>query len=221
MCSRFVQHLSPRAYAQVYGVSLAAPLPNAPARWNVAPTDDALVVRRHPDDGDLRLSVLRWGLVPVWSKDARGAARLINARAETIAEKPSFRDAWRKRRRCVVPADGFYEWSPGPTGKVPHFITLADGTGMALAGLWEGWKDPASGEWLRTFTLLTCAANPMMAELHERMPVILDPADIARFLDDPDPRDLLAPYPADAMAHQAVEPAEAKPGAEIPSRAKN
>lgn len=220
MCARFVQHLSPRLYAQVYGVALDAPLPNAPGRWTVAPTDDALVLRRHPEHGDLRLSLLRWGLVPVWSRDTRGAAKLINARAETVTDKPSFRDAWRKRRRCVVPAEGFYEWAKGPSGKVPHFITRKDGAGLALAGLWEGWKDPASGEWLRTFTLLTCAANPMMAELHDRMPVILAPADIARFLDEADPRDLLAPFPADAMTHQAVDPAEAKPGAEIPPRAK-
>ena len=218
MCSRFVQHLSPRAYAEIYGVGLDAPLPNAPARWNVAPTDSALVLRRHPQSGALALSLLRWGLVPVWSKDASGAAKLINARAETVTEKPSFRDAWAKRRRCVVPADGFYEWTPGPAGKVPHFITLSGGAGMALAGLWEGWKDPASGEWLRTFTLLTCAANAAMAPLHARMPVILAHADIARFLDDPDPRDLLAPSPA-ALDHHPVDPAEAKPGAAAPARA--
>lgn len=221
MCSRFVQNLPPRAYAEHYGVGLDVPLPNAPVRWTVAPTDDALVLRRHPEAGDLRLSLLRWGLVPVWSRDARGAARLINARAETIAEKPSFRGAWHQRRRCVVPADGFYEWATGPAGKVPHFIFLRGGAGMALAGLWEGWKDPASGEWLRTFTLVTCAANPVMAELHARMPVILHSADIPRYLGDPDPRDLLVPYPADAMAHHAVDPAEAKPGAAAPARAKN
>lgn len=200
MCGRFVQHLSPYDYARRFGVKLGdEALPNAPARFNAAPTQDLMVIRRNPESGELVLSLLRWGLVPVWSKDASGGARLINARSETVTEKASFRAAWHKRRRCLVPADGFYEWRRLETGKQANFITLKTGQPFVFAGLWEGWKDPASGLWLRTFTILTCAANPLLQPLHERMPVILRDEDMAAFLDAPDPQELLKPLPQEEM----------------------
>lgn len=196
MCGRFVQHRAPLAYAEHFGLDAAAiQLPNAPPRYNAAPTQDLMVIRRNPATEKLDLSLLRWGLVPVWEKDPSGGARLINARSESVAEKPTFREAWRKKRRCIVPADGFYEWQSRPEGKQPYYIGPRDDAPLAFAGLWEGWKDPATGQWLRTFTILTCAASPQLAPLHERMPVILAEADIPAFLADADPRALLRPCP--------------------------
>ncbi|HQS07356.1 MAG: hypothetical protein B7Y12_12875 [Rhizobiales bacterium 24-66-13] len=205
MCGRFIQSYGPVYYMERLGLeSKNMPLPNAPARFNAAPTQDLLVIRRNPETARAEIGLLRWGLVPSFAKDMKGASALINARSETVAEKQSFRAAWRKPRRCVIPIDGFYEWQRTTTGRQPFLIALRSRQPMALAGLWEGWKDPASGEWVRTFTILTCAANPLLAPLHDRMPVILDPADIARWLADPAPFDLMKPYPAAAMEMWAV-----------------
>lgn len=207
MCGRFVQHQPPAVYARLFGVDpAAAPLPNAPARFNAAPTQDLLVVRRHPQTGVRHLSPLRWGLVPVTAPDASGGGRLINARSETVAQKLTFRGAWAARRRCIVPADGFYEWPADGGTRQPYLVARADGAPMALAGLWEGWRDPATGLWLRTFTILTCAADPLLAPLHARMPVILPAADVAAFLEAPDPRALLRPFPGAGLAVRPVSP---------------
>ncbi|MDQ0505507.1 SOS response-associated peptidase [Xanthobacter agilis] len=208
MCGRFVQHRAPIAYAEHFGLDVATlQLPNCPPRYNAAPTQDLMVVRLNPHTGALDLSLLRWGLVPVWAKDPGGGARLINARSESVAEKPTFRDAWRKKRRCIVPADGFYEWRRRNGAAQPFYITPADGAPMAFAGLWEGWKDPATGQWLRTFTILTCAANETLRPLHDRMPVVLAEADISRFLAADNPRDLLRPAPAAQLTFWPVSPA--------------
>lgn len=207
MCGRFVQHQAPIAYAEQFGVDpLAAPLPNAPPRYNAAPTRDLMVVRRHPQTGQRHLSLLRWGLVPSFSRDASAGARMINARSESVAGKPSFRAAWMARRRCIVPAEGFYEWRVTQTGRQPFFVRRADGAPMALAGLWEGWKEPATGTWLRTFTILTCAADARLTPLHARMPVILPDAHIAAFLEERDPRALLRPFPGAALDLWPVSP---------------
>lgn len=200
MCGRFVQHGAPAAYAERFGVDPAqAALPNAPARFNAAPSQDLMVVRRHPQTGVRHLSLLRWGLVPSFSKDTSGGARMSNARSESITDKLAFRAAWRARRRCIVPADGFYEWRAEQSGRQPFFISRRDGAPLALAGLWEGWKDPATEIWLRTFTILTCPADVRLKALHERMPVILANGDIAAFLEAPDPLDLLRPFPGAAL----------------------
>lgn len=187
-------------------------MPNHPPSWNVAPTQDSLVLRRHPQTGARHLSVLRWGLVPRWAKDATGGARLINARRDGVADKPSFRDAFRKRR-CLVPMDGFYEWLAGAQGegakaKQPYAVALADGDPMAVAGLWEGWQRPESGEWLRTFSVVTTDSNGRQALLHHRTPVILERADWPVWLGerDGDPLALLRPCPDRSLRFWPVAP---------------
>lgn len=141
-------------------------------RYNIAPTQYIAAIR---DGGEGReLAMLRWGLVPFWAKDPSIGNRMINARAETVAEKPSYRAAFR-HRRCIVLADGFYEWRRESDAKTPYFISLASGEPFALAGLWENWSDKSSGESLQTTTLITTAANAFMQPLHHRMPLILQP----------------------------------------------
>lgn len=198
MCGRYFLQREPQRLAEYF--ETAPPLPNHPPSWNVAPTQDSLVVRRHPESGARHLGPLRWGLVPRWAKDASGAARLMNARSEGITEKPSFREAF-ARRRCLVPADGFYEWRQEGTRKQPYAVALASGEPMALAGLWEGWQQP-DGTWLRTFSIITTAANAKQALVHHRMPVILPRADWPAWLGEAegDPLALLRPSPAGDLA---------------------
>ena len=180
-----------------------AALPNLPARYNIAPTQPAPVVRRG-GDGRRELALLRWGLVPSWAKDASIGSRLINARAETVADKPAFRAAF-KSRRCLVVADGFYEWRKLGDGKQPYRITLADGGPFAFAGLWERWA-PAAGEAIESFAIVTTDANPRLRPIHDRMPVILDPAGHETWLDGgPAALTLLRPFPGDALAVHAVD----------------
>ncbi len=154
---------------------------NLRPRYNAAPTQDLPIVRRNASGGDRELVMLRWGLVPSWAKDIKIGSRLINARAETAAEKPSFRSAMR-RRRCLVPADGFYEWKTIDGRIQPFRICRSDGATFAFAGLWERWR-PEIGETLETFAVLTTTANRQLHSIHHRMPVILNPEDYARWLD--------------------------------------
>jgi putative SOS response-associated peptidase YedK len=178
MCGRFAAQLPPDMIARLFNT--VGDLPNLGPNWNVCPTQPALVVRRHPASGERRLDALVWGLVPHFTKDLKSARRPINARAETAASSGMFRGALASRR-CIVPADAFYEWRATPAGKQPYAIARADGLPLALAGLWEGWRSP-EGETLRTFTILTTTANATMSRLHERMPVILEAADWAAWL---------------------------------------
>jgi putative SOS response-associated peptidase YedK len=155
-----------------------------------------MVVRRHPESGERHLDLLQWGLVPSWTKDAATAkTKPINARAETVATSGMFRGAFASRR-CLMPAEVFYEWQPTETGKQPHAIARQDGQPMAFAGLWEGYRWP-SGDVLRTFTIVTTSANAEMAPLHGRMPVILEPPDWPRWLGEAegDPAALMRPAP--------------------------
>lgn len=179
MCGRYYQQRPSGDIARHLGTANA--MPNLPPSFNKAPTQEALVARRHPQTAALHLDVLRWGLVPRWSKDATGAARMINARGESVADKPAFRDAFAKRR-CLVPMDGFYEWRAEGRAKQPFACALRSGEPMVCAGLWEGWQQP-DGAWLRTFTIVTCAAAGRQLLLHERMPVILPRAAWAAWLD--------------------------------------
>jgi putative SOS response-associated peptidase YedK len=178
MCGRFVLKSPPQRIRDRFGIAPGALAWSA--RYNIAPLQAAPVLRL--EDGARRLDLLRWGLVPSWAGDPEIANRLINARAETVAQKPSFRAAF-KARRCVVPADGFFEWQQAAHAKQPYYIQRRDGALLALAGLWEHWHGPG-GATLQTFTLLTTEANAWMRPLHERMPVILDaPEAIAQWLD--------------------------------------
>ena len=199
MCGRVVQVKELASYATELGVKLSGQLPNAPPHYNGAPSQDLLVLRRHPQTGEDRLGLLRWGLIPHWAKDRKIAWKMINARAETIETAAAFRDAYRARR-CLVPVDGFYEWKRIGKVKQPFLIATKGGEPFTLAGLWENWKDPDSGEWMRTFTIVTTDANELVANLHDRMPVIIAAADRERWLDPKQEVDeLLRPYPAALM----------------------
>lgn len=169
MCGRFAFYSPAEATAALFGARAAAELK---PRFNVAPTQDVAAIR-HNEAGETQLTTLRWGLVPFWAKDPAIGNRMINARAETVAEKPSFRAAYRKRR-CLVLADGFYEWHTHDSQKVPYFISLKSGKPFAFAGLWERWDDKETGEKLETTAIITTAANEFMSELHDRMPVVLE-----------------------------------------------
>ena len=176
--------------------------------YNVAPQSFQPVVRLDYDSGKRAISLLRWGLVPFWAKDAKIGYSTINARAEEAASKPAFREAM-KRRRCLVPADAFYEWQRlDPNTKRPFAIALKSGEPYAFAGLWEIWR-PKDGEPLETFTILTTDPNELMETIHNRMPVILEPKNYDRWLDPGDaarpPVDLLCPYPAEQMTAWPVD----------------
>jgi putative SOS response-associated peptidase YedK len=186
------------------------PTPNFAPTWNLAPTDPIPIVRRDRDDGQRQLEVVRWGLIPYWAKDIKIGYSTINARCEDIETKPAFREAF-KRRRCLVALDGFYEWNKlGGKDKQPYTIALKGGGLMAMAGLWETWRSPA-GETVRSATIVTCAPNALVAELHDRMPVILPPSAWPTWLgeesvDRPETlKMLLAPYPADEMVIWPVD----------------
>jgi putative SOS response-associated peptidase YedK len=171
MCGRFASQLPPDAIARLF--QAVGDVPNLPANWNVAPTQQAMVVRRHAASGERRLDALTWGLVPHFTKDLKACTRPINARSESAATAGMFRGAL-AARRCLVPADAFYEWRSTADGKQPYAIARADGAPLAFAGLWEGWRGP-DGETLRSFTILTTRANADLTPLHTRMPVILEP----------------------------------------------
>lgn len=150
-------------------------------RYNIAPTQAVPVIRQHPTEPVRQISSMRWGLIPHWAKDPSIAAGTINAKSETAATKPAFRDPL-KSRRCLIPADGFYEWKRHGTSKQPFCFEVRDGELFAFAGLWEGWKDP-SGSWVKTCSILTTTPNTVTSAVHDRMPVILDPNNYDLWLD--------------------------------------
>ncbi len=206
MCGRFTLAVSPEQMTALFD------LPEDPIlapRYNIAPTQPVAVVRMNPQSahaGAREWALTYWGLVPSWSKDPSIGARMLNARSETVTEKPSFRAAF-KRRRCLVPASGFYEWQKQGKSKQPYYITTPDGAPFAIAGLWEYWEG-ADGSALESCTLLTTSANALMQPLHDRMPVIILPQDYAQWLGsgkDETPQSLgelqhlLRPYADDAL----------------------
>ena len=172
MCGRFASSLPADEMRRLF--QIMGELPNLEPSWNIAPSQRAAVVRRHPENGERRLDLLTWGLVPSFTKDLKAARKPINARSETVATSGMFRQALAKRR-AIVPADLFYEWRAQADGKQPFAIARVDGQPLAFAALWEGWKSP-EGEILRTFTILTTEANAEMRAVHDRMPVLLEPA---------------------------------------------
>lgn len=174
MCGRYALEAPCSQLCRRFGLAETESV-DLPPRYNIAPGTDIAVVRQSPD-GQRVLHLLRWGLLPHWAKDPRHGARLINARGESVAAKPSFRDAFR-RRRCLIPASGFYEWqaaSAAGSRKQPCYISLQSGEPMAFGGLWEAWTSPA-GEIVRSCCIVTTAANELMHAIHERMPLILAP----------------------------------------------
>ena len=198
MCGRYASFLPVEALASLF--STRNPLPNLAASWNVAPTQSAAVIRRHPESGERHLDLLQWGLVPHFTRDLKAARCPINARSETAAGSAMFRGALTSRR-CLVPANASYEWQTVTGGKQPYAIARRDGTALAFAGLWAGWRSP-KGETLRSFTILTTAANATMQRLHKRMPVVLEAATWPAWLGevDGDPCALMHPA-ADEVLH--------------------
>lgn len=197
MCGRFTLHHSTEEVAQRFAVQKV--LFEIPPRYNIAPTQPVATVR---ENGSRTLEAVRWGLVPFWAKDPQIGIRLMNARAETLAEKPAFRYAL-ARRRCLIPADGFYEWRPQGKGRQPIHVRRRDAGLFAFAGLWEEWKPP-DGPPLRTGVIITVPPNDLMAPIHHRMPAILTREQEALWLDASiknvaEILSLLRPYPAEEM----------------------
>ena len=179
--------------------------------YNVAPQSLQPIVRLDSETGERELTIMRWGLVPFWSKDGKASYSTINARAETVPTSATYREAF-KRRRCLVPADLFYEWQKvDAKTKQPYAIALTDGSLFAFAGLWETWKDKVTGETKETYTVITTDPNEVMEPLHNRMPVVLAPNDYERWMAPADPAklpvDLLRPYPAEEMTAWKVSAA--------------
>jgi putative SOS response-associated peptidase YedK len=182
MCGRFAFYSAHEAVVRLFG--LPEDTPEVEPVYNIAPTTYVPVVRESPDvAATRRLAMLYWGLVPWWAKDKSIGARMINARSETLKDKPAFREAY-QRRRGLVPADGYYEWMKlGARNRQPYFIRPVSGTPFALAALWERWRDPEGAEALESFTLLTTDAARSIAHIHDRMPVIIRPEAYAEWLD--------------------------------------
>jgi putative SOS response-associated peptidase YedK len=180
MCGRFAFYSPHEAVVRLFG--LAGDTPGIEARYNIAPTQFIAAVRAPGDAGARALAMLYWGLVPGWARDKAIGARMINARAETLAEKPSFRSAY-QRRRCMVLADGYYEWQRTAGGKQPYYLRLASGEPFAMAALWERWRDPAGGEPLESCAIVTTVPAAAVAHVHDRMPVILPPGAYDEWLD--------------------------------------
>ncbi len=184
MCGRYALTTPPDVLAAFFRLSL---IPEYSLRYNVAPTQMSPIVRLGSASPGRELTLMRWGLIPSWAKDAAIGNRLINARSDSAASKPAFRSAF-KRRRCVVPASGFFEWkapkdAANGAAKQPYYIFRADGDPLALAGLFESWRPSESDDWVLSFTILTTDANAAMASIHDRMPVILEPEDLDRWID--------------------------------------
>jgi len=198
MCGRYTLTASPEAIQQAFDLTSVPPLT---ARYNIAPTQPVPIITSEQRD---TLTIVQWGLIPSWSKDRSIASNLINARAETIDEKASFKNAF-KRRRCLIPADGFYEWKSGGKGekKKPQFLTVGDRDLFAFAGLWETWNSP-DGDQVYTCTIITAEPNDLVKTFHHRMAVILDKDQYDDWLsaDTPAPvlKELMRPYPSDRMS---------------------
>jgi putative SOS response-associated peptidase YedK len=199
MCGRFALYSDPFILAKRFEADV---LPELRPRYNVAPTQSIPIVRE--ESGKERFALARWGLIPHWAKDMDTGYHTINARAETVASKPAFRNAFRYRR-CLIPADGFYEWAviPGTKTKQPWFIVLRDRELMAFAGIWEKWRGP-EGDDVESCSIIVTDANELMKPIHDRMPVILAPADWDAWLETEAKeveglQGLLKPYSAEAM----------------------
>lgn len=216
MCGRFFLAVTPEELAHLFAIDSP---PALSPRYNIAPTQEVLTVRADREGGRC-WATTTWGLVPSWAEDQKIGSRLINARGETVAEKPSFRSAFR-RRRCLIPASGFFEWHRAGSQRIPYLLHMKDGRPFALAGLWERWQSP-EGTPLETCTILTTEANEVVAELHDRMPVILPPARFDEWLQrsplgDDRLQQLLTPFPAAKMESFQVSQQVNRAGNDDPS----
>lgn len=207
MCGRYTLKTSRNKLAGQFELD---ELPDFTPRYNLGPTQDGLVVRTGDAPGTRTAAFLRWGLVPSWTKEGDRPPLLINLRSESVGKRPAFRDTL-KRRRCLVLADGFFEWTHAGRIRQPHYLTVNGGEPFAMAGLWERWRPPGAsrGEWLESFTILTTSANELVSPLHDRMPVILEPEFYEDWLNPAltDPESLLTllrPYPSVRMFARAV-----------------
>ena len=204
MCGRFTLFEADKILSKEFGVS---GFPAQSPRYNIAPSQPVAAVRAAPAGTGRELALLRWGLIPSWSKDPAIGNRLINARAETVREKPSFQNAFR-RHRCLIPTNGFYEWQRQERGKQPYFVRMRDERLFAFAGLWDRWENQEEVV-IETCTILTTAANAVLAPIHDRMPVILPSTEYGRWLgpslQDADSLEaLLMPFPAENMISYPV-----------------
>ena len=211
MCGRFSQSKSAETIAQVFQVNNVPPLT---PRYNIAPTQQIQTILQNAEQSQREFQMLHWGLIPSWAKDPKMGARMINARAETVTEKPSFRAAF-KQRRCLILADGFYEWQQQEKKKQPFYFRMNDEHPFAFAGLWEHWKS-GDGEVINSCTILTTEPNDLMRPVHNRMPVIIDPKDYDLWLDKEVKKPellqpLLHPYSAEEMTAYPVSTKVNKP----------
>jgi putative SOS response-associated peptidase YedK len=220
MCGRVIQSSGPLRLAIVSGLDVSdSRLGNVPRRYNAAPSQELLVIRQNHKTGERSLDLLKWGLIPHWCSDSQGGRRPINAKAESVSRLPTFRDAF-AQRRCIVPVDGFFEWRAirGAGRKQPYAIAMKDGSPFGLAGLWENWKNPSTGEWERTFAIITVPSNELVAQIHDRMPAILEPRSYDRWLgQQPNPYDLLITYPSEPMTLWPISTRVNKPENDDPS----
>jgi putative SOS response-associated peptidase YedK len=220
MCGWVIQSSAPVKYGIVDGMNVRdSRVHNYPPRWNGAPSQGLLVIRRNHKTGEVSVDPLRWGLIPHRCADPKGVGKPINVKCETVRTLPSFREAYRKRR-CILPVDGFFEWKAikGQKAKQPYAIAMKDGSPFGIGGLWENWRDPTSGQWMRTFAIITTDANELVAEIHDRMPLILASADYSRWLsDEPDPGDLMRPFSAEPMRIWPISTRINKPENDDPS----
>ena len=209
MCGRFKLTVPFSEIVRLYNLTFSGV--NLKPRYNIAPSQDVLAVRSHPETHERKGDMLRWGLIPFWAKDAKIGYSMINAKAETVADKPAFREAF-KSRRCILPADGFYEWQKlDAKTKQPYLIQMKDQSLFGFAGLWERWKDKTSDETVQSCTIITTELNELCAPIHNRMPVILDPKNHGAWLGETTAsRDellaLLRPYPAEKMEAYKIGP---------------
>ena len=230
MCGRYQSNLPKEALARIFNAIPSFDVQTI--RYNAAPTQLLPVVRYDPKAQERTLDLLRWGLIPHWTKDLKIANTLINARVETAVTKPAFREAF-KSRRCLVPAAGFYEWKASRIGtKHPYSIAPRDAPVFAFAGLWENWMNPADGHSVRTFAIITGSSNSLMADLHNRMPVILDgmlwpawlgedemtPAELEKMIAEPYPSQLMTAHPVSTRVNNVrnddaglIEPEQTAP----------
>ncbi len=216
MCGRYTIATPPEQLAERFDATLAPEM--VQPRYNAAPTQNLPVLLN--DDPERHIQLLRWGLIPHWAKSPKVDYRMINARVEGLEDKTTFRNAFEKRR-CLVLADGFYEWKKTPDGKIPMRIMLKSGEPFAFAGLWENWKDKESGNVIRSFTIITTEANELVTPIHNRMPVMLLPDSENIWIDNAAGadawREILRPYPPELMTAYPVSPLVNSPTNDTPA----